>query len=386
MAYRDAIAQVKATVRLEEICRNRGVELRACHGSAGERLEGCCPFHDDRSPSFSVYLHTQRYCCFGCGVKGDVIDFVQAYDRCSFSEALRRLLPTGTSVVVKHGSTQLRQKPPRTAQKAAAVASPVKEDWMDHRAILTQALTIYHQTLLCTSPVQAYLATRGVSLATIQRCRLGYADGASFLLSLRDNEQGKEQAQKAGLLTRYQKEWLAGRVIIPDLRDESCTWMIGRMLPQPLHRVCKPNDKYIGLAVPKTLLGYQTALAEWHDPQRRPLHGILIVEGAIDYVLAKEWRLPVLCVALLGTHASRQQLQALVHLHEVSGLPFLISLDADLPGRDATLHLLTQLAGLPARLFPELTISKDVADLGTRSDGYARLTQAWHAIGDGGEV
>ncbi len=378
MTDRDEIAQVKARVHLEDVCKSRGMDLRSCNG---ERLEGCCPFHEDHSPSFSVYVQTQRYYCFGCGAQGDVIDFVRTFDGCSLKEALDRLSPGQRNAPV----SEKRQYPQRS--KVQVSSSTIDEELpVDHSALLTHALLTYHKTILRMTPVQEYLASRGISLATIRRCVLGYADGITLRLSLRGNEPLWLQARRAGLLTRNGKEWLAGRLIIPDLRGDTCVWMIGRVPPTSLHPVCKTNEKYLGLAIPKTLLGYYAALAELQHPSGRPLQGILVVEGAIDYVLALEWQLPFLCVALLGTHASRRQLQALLHLHEISGLPFIDWHDADERGRLASLHLSKQLQGRHVRPFPEIAMVKDLADLGTQRDGYARLTQAWHALGDGGEL
>jgi DNA primase catalytic core len=373
------LAQVKATVRLEEVCRSRGIDLTS---SRGERWEGRCPFHEDRTPSFNVYVQTQRYCCFGCGAQGDVIDLVRALDGCSFQEALQRLMPASLAGTPRKPSPSARRPLQRASEPSVALH---EHENGEYSVLLTRVLLIYHETLLHTPAAQDYLASRGISLATIQSCMLGYADGRALCHALVDHEQLWQQAQRVGLLTRSGKEWLMGRLIIPDLRKRTCTWMIGRLLPTRIHPVCKANDKYIGLALPKTLLGYDAAL-EMLGAQQRPLHGILILEGAIDYVLAQEWQLPFLCVALLGTHASRQQLQALLHLHDVSKLPFLVWLDADERGRLATLHLLKQLQGYPFALIPEIATIKDLADLGTRPDGYARFRQAWHAIGDGGEV
>ncbi len=381
MVSREEIVQAKTAVRLEDVCRQRGVALSVC---SNERLEGCCPFHEDHTPSFNVYVESQRYCCFGCGAQGDVIDFVRALDGCSFAEAVQRLLPMQS--VTRFQSVR-PSVPVRSVRRKEPIRSNGrKDDCDDFMPLLTQALAIYHETLLHTPLAQQYLATRGIEMAAITRCRLGYADGTSLRLALRGNEQAWGQAQRAGLLTRGGKEWLSGRLIIPDLRGERCIWMIGRALPTPIHPLCKANDKYLGLSIPKTLLGYEVALSELKAPRTRPLQGILIVEGAIDYVLARAWELPCLCVAFLGTHPSRSQLQALLHLHAVSRLPFLDWHDADERGRLASLHLLAQLHGLPVRLFPEIALSKDLADLGTQPDGYTRLVHAWQAIGDGGEL
>jgi DNA primase len=381
MTHRAEIARIKAQVRIEEVCRSRGIDLRL---ASVDRLEGLCPFHDDHTPSFSVYLQTQRYYCFACGAGGDVIDFIRTLERCSLLEALQRLVPAGRT-------GQIHVRPPRRTRLYPARSSQTQpagdpsEEQRSYVPLLTSALAVYHQMLLRTAPMQDYLASRGLSVATMQRCMLGYADGTTFRRSLVGDAQHVAQAQQAGVLTRHGQEWLTGRVIIPDLDGERCTWMIGRVPASPLHPACKANDKYLGLPLPKPLLGYHQALACLREPlARKRLQHILVVEGAMDYLIAHEWQLPVLCVALLGTHASQQQLQQLLHLHTVSALPLLLWLDADERGREGTMHLLKHLTGRPVSLMPEMALVKDLADLGAHPSGYTRLQQAWHTLGNGG--
>ena len=76
--------RLKSLVRLEEVVAAR-VPLRP----SGATLMGRCPFHDDRSPSFTVYPLTQTFHCFGCGAHGDVIEFLMRSEGLTFSEALR---------------------------------------------------------------------------------------------------------------------------------------------------------------------------------------------------------------------------------------------------------------------------------------------------------
>jgi DNA primase len=83
---RQRIERLKEIVPLAEVA-GRYVEL---HGS-GSTLTGLCPFHKDQVPSFTVYPETGTFYCFGCGVRGDVIDFLRAIERLRFHEALDAL-------------------------------------------------------------------------------------------------------------------------------------------------------------------------------------------------------------------------------------------------------------------------------------------------------
>ncbi|HEY7419160.1 MAG TPA: CHC2 zinc finger domain-containing protein [Ktedonobacteraceae bacterium] len=85
-----SIAEIKARLRIEKVIRERGIALQTTY-QGSKRLTGNCPFHQEETPSFNVYIGTQRFQCFGCGAHGDVIDFVERFDQCSRQEAMKRL-------------------------------------------------------------------------------------------------------------------------------------------------------------------------------------------------------------------------------------------------------------------------------------------------------
>jgi hypothetical protein len=87
---RDVLQAIKVRISLPNIAHNRGLELR----QHGRRYVGPCPFHDDRTPSFTVFADDpadEHFYCFGCHVGGDVFEFVQAYDRLDFRHAVEGL-------------------------------------------------------------------------------------------------------------------------------------------------------------------------------------------------------------------------------------------------------------------------------------------------------
>ena len=356
-----SIEQVKASVRIEDVVRRRGVYLRISQG--GERLEGHCPFHAlDETPSFNLYVTSQRYHCFGCGANGDVIDFVQAWDVCSFQEAVQRL----TGKIVALPTVHLA----RTTRPVLPVPLPLEIE-KNHTELLTRVQQHYHQALLMHRTLkQELLRARGITEEGIACCSLGYADGS--FAPLIDTPEMQQEAQKIGLLGTTQWERLWMRLILPECVDGQCIWMIGRTVYQPLQG--KRGRKYLGLSLSKPLLGYGLALARIRE--RRLIRAILVVEGAIDYVIASQWDLPVVCVALVGTHASMRQLVMLLDLQQKANMvPLLISLDADAAGRQASAHLLTQLQQRTAvvhELAP-ITGVKDIGDLGIHPEGYSLL-------------
>lgn len=360
-----SIEQVKGRVRIEDVVRRRGVALRA--SQSGERLEGQCPFHPfDETPSFNIYVASQRYHCFGCGADGDVIDFVQAFDVCSFHEALARL----SGNIITLPTAQLARS--RTPRPILPVPFPLPMESENQASqLLTDTHQGYHQTLLHHPSLHnVLLRTRGITEEGIRCCKLGYADG-SLGNMLRAPER-RQQALQVGLLSSQQQERLWQRLIIPECADEQCSWMIGRTLSRPKKGI--RNPKYLGVSLSKPLLGYGLALKRLQE--RRLVRAILVVEGAIDYVIASQWALPIVCVALVGTHASMRQLVMLLDLQQRAGhVPLLISLDADEAGRQASAYLLAQLHPRTSSVSELAPIAgmKDIGDLGIHPNGFSFL-------------
>jgi len=77
---------LKARLDIVSVIENYGILLK----KAGHNLKACCPFHDERNPSFMVYPDQNRFHCFGCQVKGDAIDFIMKFEGISFREAVAK--------------------------------------------------------------------------------------------------------------------------------------------------------------------------------------------------------------------------------------------------------------------------------------------------------
>ncbi|HEY7420167.1 MAG TPA: toprim domain-containing protein, partial [Ktedonobacteraceae bacterium] len=135
-------------------------------------------------------------------------------------------------------------------------------------------------------------------------------------------------------------------------------------------RVTKRVPKYLGLSLSKPLLGYGLACKQ--SAYGQVPQAIVVVEGAIDFVIATQWQLPIWCVSLIGTHASRRQLAALLELQQqAGGAPILLGLDADDAGSQATKRLMEQITerGRLVGELPSMDGVKDIGDLGGRADG-----------------
>jgi DNA primase len=363
-----SIAAIKARLRIEEVIRGRGVSLQA-PSQGSTRLTGNCPFHQDETPSFTVYIVTQRFHCFGCGANGDVIDFVERFEKCSRQEAMQRLAEASYVTPLSGKQEQPRQKQRRTTVRLD-VTTTGRQD--EHTELLSLAQYHYHRSLLKHDAMMAHLhEQRGITREGILLCGLGYADGS---LHAYLNAAQRQEAREIGLMSVMAHERLFQRVIIPERDEEGwSTWMIGRLVTQ---EETKRSPKYLGLSLPKPLLGY--GLARKRQAQGDRPQAIVVVEGALDYVIATQWLLPIWCVALIGTHASRSQLAALLDLQErAQGCPILLGLDADEAGRRASFQLMMQIARHERSVGEVLPIYgvKDIGELAQRPDGRDLLEQ-----------
>src|SRR5438552_1027310 len=128
---------------------------------AGANYAACCPFHSEKTPSFTVSPTKQFYHCFGCGAHGTAISFLMEHTGCGFVEAVEDLAGmAGLSV-------------PRVAPTGAAVAAPGQGP--DLHALLLQATKYYRQQLRDSPRAIAYLKGRGLTGEVAARYGIGYA-------------------------------------------------------------------------------------------------------------------------------------------------------------------------------------------------------------------
>jgi DNA primase len=319
---------------VEGVIASYGIELR----QSGRTLLGRCPFHDDGGrPNLYVYPGTQSWYCYRCSVGGDVISFVQRIEGVGFCDAVERLTG-GQTVAPKATKRLIRRTKSRASHRIA---------WgPDERACLAAAVELYHNRLLTDPAPLAYLHGRGLNRDVIDGCRLGYAAGDELAAYLRWRRLPVQAAVRVGLLGRGGREFLAGRVVVPEMRDGQPIWLVGRTI-HPLG----DGPKYLGLPGHKPLLGWEVAK---DSPE------VFLVEGVFDWLALLSWGYPAL--ALVGTHVPRAALKDLGRFERV----FLV-LDNDEVGRAAA-HDLSQALSNPA-VIVTLPGVKDVAELATAPDG-----------------
>ena len=287
---------------LEEI-RNRlplsgivGARIRLIR--AGRELKGCCPFHNEKSPSFYVNDDKQFFHCFGCGAHGDVIGFTMRHDRQSFPEAIESL------------AAQAGLEMPRD--------TPVEREKFDHEKRLYQLLdrvNVWFEEQLFTPAGReglAYLHGRGLSDEAIRRFRLGYApQDAQLLLKKMTSEGYKlEELVAVGLAKKSEERsdhysFFRNRVIFPvgDRRGRTVAFgarILGegepKYLNSPDHALFHKGKLLYGLSRARAALA-----------QGQP---IIVVEGYMDVIALVEAGYSG-AVAPLGTALTEDQLQIL---------------------------------------------------------------------------
>lgn len=313
------IEQLLARVDLVEVVNAR-VPLR----KAGREYTACCPFHDEKSPSFTVSPTKQFYHCFGCGAHGNAISFVMNYDHSSFVDAVTDLAAlVGLEV-------------PREAQ----IASETPQD-LGLYSVLESA-SRYFQQQLRRHPQAAsavdYLKARGISGEVAAEYELGYAPAGWDGLQ-RAIKAPVEQLLEAGLLIQRDDggyyDRFRERVMFP-IRDSR-----GRVIGFGGRVLDNGTPKYLNS--PETpvfhkgreLYGlYQARKAE------RKLDAVIVVEGYMDVIALAQHGIRN-SVATLGTATTADHLQRLFRVvAEV-----LFCFDGDRAGRQAAWRALQ--AALP---------------------------------------
>src|SRR3954464_9442639 len=169
------------------------VQLRK---SGAQNYSGLCPFHKEKSPSFSVHATRQFFHCFGCGQSGDVFSFVQKIENITFPEAVR-------AVAQKMGVTLPKQTFSSEAEARDARLRTVLLE------IHERACTFFQECLRRPEGARAreYLAGRGLDEEMIQKFRIGYAPDSGFLLRDRlKNEFSEEVLRESGLFSWKQED------------------------------------------------------------------------------------------------------------------------------------------------------------------------------------
>jgi DNA primase len=302
---------------------DRRVKLK----KTGKNYSARCPFHEEKTPSFSVNPDKQFYYCFGCGAGGNALGFVMDYENVDFPQAVETLA----------GSLGLEV--PREQSRPGSSQPSREETGKPLYALLEQAAR-YYQKQLRTHPEASravtYLKQRGLTGEIAKRFDLGFAPPGwdNLLQALGSSEEQRELLLEAGMLVQNEAgrtyDRFRDRVMFP-IRDQR-----GRIIAFGGRVLGDDKPKYLNspetpvFSKGRELYGlYQARQAN------RKLERVLVVEGYMDVIALAQHDITQ-ATATLGTATSQTHLERLYRLTPEVVFCF----DGDAAGRKAALRAL----------------------------------------------
>lgn len=312
---RSFIDDLVARTDIVELINSR-VKLK----KAGRDYQACCPFHYEKSPSFTVSQSKQFYHCFGCGVHGNVISFLMEYDKLEFPEAIEELAALHglevprENVINREGKPQASYKTRRNLYE-----------------LLDLVAKFYQQQLTQDSTSQIYLQQRGLSQEIIDRFEIGFSPNAmdAVLRRFGNNPEEVQKLLDTGMLSKNDRgsvyDRFRNRVMFP-IRDKR-----GRVIAFGGRVLGDEKPKYLNSPESATyhkgneLYGLYQALQHNENPEF-----LFVVEGYMDVVALAQFGVNN-AVASLGTATTGEQIQLMFRATE----QVICCYDGDRAGRDA---------------------------------------------------
>ena len=306
---------------------------------AGANFQGLCPFHSEKTPSFTVSPVKQFYHCFGCGKNGTAIGFLMDFAGMGFVEAVRELANSAGIVVPEDGSRK-KVSPQQQAAKQAAVLA--------HADIMAQAGSFYRAQLKQAEPAISYLKGRGVSGEIAARFGLGYAPaGWDGLRTVFADYQAKELVE-TGLVVEREREDTQDKPVSVSRYDRFRNRIMfpikntkGQIIGFGARVIDQSEPKYLNS--PETVLFQKGSELYGLFEARQAIRSagyVLVVEGYMDVVALAQLGFPQ-AVATLGTASTPIQVQKLMRQTDLVVFAF----DGDRAGKAAARRALE--ASLP---------------------------------------
>ena len=284
----------------------------------GANYMACCPFHKEKTPSFSVSPSKQFYHCFGCGAHGTAIGFVMEYQGLGFTEAVQYLADRAGMVVPQQKG---RQKSPEARARRKQRQQTLEET-------TAQAAAFYTRELATNEAAKGYLKKRGLSDEVAAHYGLGYAPDSWRPLAQSFAPYPSEALVNSGMViekdgSHYDR--FRHRIMFP-IRNSSgqVIGFGGRVLDDSKPKYLNSPDTPL-LDKGKNLYGLYEARAAVKEAGR-----ILVVEGYMDVVALAQFGIGY-CVAALGTATTAEHVKIL--MRQTDSIYFCF--DGDAAGRKA---------------------------------------------------
>ena len=325
---RDFIDDLLSRTDVVEVVDSR-VKLK----KAGKNYQACCPFHNEKSPSFTVSQDKQFFHCFGCGAHGNAISFIMEFDRLEFVEAIEELARY-------HGLEVPREKGSRPA-----MSEEKKQQQQDDYAVMEQVARFFqHQLRQNGNSKKAieYLKNRGLSGDIVKQWEIGYDPDSwdALLNTFGKDPQRIKQLVDLKLVNKNDQgrtyDFFRDRIMFP-IRDKR-----GRVVGFGGRVLDDGGPKYLNS--PETRIFHKgSELFGFYSARQnnRTLDTVVIVEGYMDVVALSQFDINI-ATAALGTATTPEHIQMLVRATS----HIVCCYDGDRAGREAAWRALEN--ALPA--------------------------------------
>ncbi|MBO2727504.1 DNA primase [Lactiplantibacillus plantarum] len=324
----EKVEQVRSAANIADFI-GQYVQLK----KAGKNLFGLCPFHEERTPSFSVNEQKQIFHCFSCGRGGNVFSFIMDLENLSFPEAVVKVADFGHIDLPASYTAQSQPAAPKDQQQA------------DLLKLYADSAKMYQHILVNTElgePALKYLHERGLDDETIKTFGIGYAPANQLLLDFfKEHQTDYQLLRQSGLFIENQagdlRDRFVDRVLFP-IKDASGRVIAfsGRILKK------SPNEpKYLNS--PETKLFNKRSVLFNFDLARGPIRqqkSVVLFEGFMDVIAAYRSGIQN-GVASMGTSLTDEQIYMLERVTDT----LYVCYDSDMPGQKATDRALKLLGG-----------------------------------------
>ncbi|WP_095558701.1 DNA primase [Candidatus Endomicrobiellum trichonymphae] len=317
----DTIEKIRLSNSIDSVIREYLPDLKR----AGRNWKVCCPFHNEKTPSFIVSPEKGIFKCFSCNVAGDVFKFVMFLDNISWIEAVKKL--------AKKTNIEIQEA------KQGIIKLSENTKLFD---ILESSANFYNKCLLERASAQKareYIKKRGINREAVNKFKIGFAPKGQFLQWALEKDYKDDDLLKAGLITRTGRgiffECMSERVVFPIFDVQ------GRIVAFGGRTIADHKIKYLN--TPETavyskssnLYGLFQTL-----PELRKERKIIVLEGYIDAVILQQFGITG-AVATLGTAFTQNHAKLVSRYSDSVTLLF----DSDNAGRTAAQRSLEILVG-----------------------------------------
>jgi DNA primase len=283
---------------------------------AGSQFRARCPFHTERSPSFYVSPSRGSYHCFGCSEHGDIFGFVMKIEGINFKDALRLLAD----------------------RAGVSISNFQKEEQSNLIDIIEQATLFFEHNFTHNKIAREYILKRGVSLESIQKFRIGFANNEWRELYQKLNKASytDEEIVTSGLCIKHEKglyDRFRNRIMFPVMNASGkVVAYSGRILPSATDQQPEPA-KYVNS--PETPMYHKSSILFGYNFAKQEIarsKKVLVVEGQMDVVMCHQAG-NTNTVAISGTAFTPEHISILKRFAET----VILALDSDKAGYNAML-------------------------------------------------